>query len=322
MARFFRVFVLLQPLVLLIRYAVRGFNAHDSIFLLRAWRGLFSDAMPLRERFHCCLLLRRSLADVSVTEILANLEEQMADPLSPLRNGNVTSAAKGVVYTTSVLVEDTLVNSASAIGLSVVTYQPKGFFGFASVILYTTEASGSVTLTVNRNHGTKGVMDIGYATSDGSATGGEDYVTTTGSIRFYDGDTIKTFDVGLLDNTNAEKHFKAFQVTLMLLGPINDGAGLRESTSVATVYVYDYGDGVVLINTTFPAVTSDDVLSRDMGFSSQNATKDSRSEVTDDDTAGWIVTDNGGEKGWVESIGFAAKDNVVGADEYGELLSE
>lgn len=257
-----------------------------------------------------------------MTEILANLDEQIADASSPLRNGNVTAAAKGVVYTTSVLAEDTSVDSTSSIGLSVIQYQSKGLFGFSSMLLYTTEASGSVTLTVNRDHGTKGVMDIGYATSDGSANGGDDYVASTGSTRFYDGDAVKTFDVPLLDNTNAEQHFKAFQVTLTLLGPINDGAALRESTSVATVYVYDYGDGVVLANTNFPAMTSDSAESTDVRFSSDNASMDSRSEVTHDGTVGWTVTDNGGEKGWVDSIGLAAKDNVVGADEYGELLSE
>lgn len=254
-----------------------------------------------------------------MTEILADLDAQMADSSSPLRNGNVTAAAKGVSYATSLLAEDSSsIDSTSAtVGLSVMQYQPKGLFGFESVILYTTEASGTATLTISRDHGTKDVMDIGYATSDGSAKGGDDYIASTGIVRFYDGDTVKTFEVELLDNHLAEQHFKAFQVTLTLRGPINDGASLREATSVATVYVYDYGDTAALANTTFSLMT----LSPDAQEPPfENTTIDYDSAVDSDGAAGWTVADNGGEKGWVESLGFAARDNVVGADEYGEIL--
>lgn len=277
---------------------------------LCASRNFWRLPAKIRLKISNILLRRRSLADASVIEILANLDAQIADASSPLRNGNVTSAAMRLAYTTSVLREGALTDSVSTSGLSIVEYQPKGLFGFTSSALYTTEASGAVTLTVGRNHGTKGIIDIGYATSDGSAASGSDYVTSTGVTRFFDEDTAKTFDVVLLDNNNAERHFKAFQVALSILGPVNEGAALRASASLATVYVYDYGDGIILANTSFPAVTLDAVSQFD-GFSPENATN-RRAD-------GWTVKDNGGETGWVDSVGFAAKDAVVGGKEYGKL---
>lgn len=187
------------------------------------------------------------------------------------------------------------------IGLSVVEYQPKGLFGFTSSVWYTTEASGTVTLTIARDHGTKGVMDIGYTTADGSATGGDDYTALAGTVRFYDGDTSKTVDVPLVDDVETEAHFESLSVALSLEGPINEGAALKTTATQAEIVLYDYGDGVVLADATFSAKPK------------------SSSGGAEDFALGWKITDNGGQSGWVDSIGFAAKDAIFGADEYGKL---
>lgn len=246
-----------------------------------------------------------SLADPSVAQLLTNLDEQISDESSTLRTGNVTSAAKGLAYTTSVVADSALTSSATAIGLSVVEFQPKGLFGFTRTIWYTTEASGTVTLTIERAHGSKGVMDIGFSTSDGSATGGSDYASVAGNVvRFYDGDTSKTVDISLVDDVETEAHFESFSVALSLQGPINEGAALMSTATEATVYLYDYGDGIVLAGATFLA----------------EATLSSAAESAMKDLAlGWTITDNGGQGGWVDATGFAAKDGVFGADEYGRL---
>lgn len=260
----------------------------------------------------CSRRLRRtvdsSLADPSVTELLTNLDEQISDESSTLRTGNVTSAAKGLAYTTSVVADSTSTSSATAIGLSVVEYQPKGLFGFTRTIWYTTEASGTVTLTIERAHGRKGVMDIGFSTSDGSATGGSDYASISGNVvRFYDGDTSKTVDILLVDDVETEAHFESFTVALNLQGPINEGAALMTTAAEATVYLYDYGDGVVLADATFLAeATSSSAAENGMGNLA----------------LGWTITDNGGQSGWVDSNGFAAKDGVFGADEYGRFYAD
>ncbi len=250
-----------------------------------------------------CVRAGSSLADPSVTELLTNLDDQVSDESSTLMTGVITSAATGLAYTTAIVADSASIDSSATIGLAVVEHQPKGLFGFTSVVWYTTEASEKITLTIERDHGTKGVMDIGYTISDGTATGGDDYTSAAGTVRFYDGDTSRTVDVALVDDDEKEAHFETFTVALSLEGPINDGAALMTAASEATVLLYDYGDGIVLAETT---------------FSTESISSPSASEV-EDLTLGWTITDNGGHSGWVDSNGFAAKDEVVGADEYGKL---
>ncbi|CAM9576530.1 unnamed protein product, partial [Scytosiphon promiscuus] len=245
-----------------------------------------------------------SLADPSVAEVLINLDEQISDESSALRTGNVTSAAMELEYTTSVVPESTSTGSPStAVGVSVAEFQPKGLFSFTSVLWYTTEASGMVTLTIERDHGVKGVMDIGYSTSDGSATGGDDYVSVASSVRFYEGDISKSVDIQLINDDEMEVHFEFFTVVLSLEGPINVGAALKTTASQATVFLYDYGDGVVLADTRF-------TLQQDSSIAGAGGAEDL--------ALGWTIADNGGHSGWVDSNGFAAKDAVFGADEYDE----
>lgn len=254
-----------------------------------------------------------SLADSSVMEILASLDEQISDESSALHTGNVTSAAKSLDYITSIVVDSNSTDySANLMGISVMEYQEKGLFGFTAVAWYTTEASGTVTLTVQRSHGTKGIIDIAYNTSDGSASGGDDYEITAGTVRFYDGDATKTIDVSLVDDVETEAHFESFTVSLSLQGPIKDDAALRTAAKEATVFLYDYADGVALANATFSATNTT--------LSSLAATDRKASSASDDSALGWTVTDNGGHGGWVDPNGFAATDAVFGADEYGGWL--
>lgn len=236
----------------------------------------------------------------------------MSDETSALRTGNITSAAKSLDYATSIVSDSNSTDSSTSLmGISVMEYQEKGLFGFTAMAFYTTEASGTVTLTVQRNHGTKGVIDISYDTSDGSASGGNDYEFSAGTVRFYDSDTTKTIDISLLDDDETEAHFESFTVSLSLPDPIPEGAALTTAATEATVFVYDYGDGVTLANATFSATSA--------AVSSLAATDHNASSAEGGLALGWAVTDNGGHGGWVDSNGFAAKDAVFGADEYGGL---
>lgn len=261
-----------------------------------------------------------------MNELLADLDSQISNGSSALRHGNVTSLAKGLTYTTSTLEESPSLESTSVISLSVVEFQPKGLFGFGSTSWYTTEASGKVNLTVLRDHGTRGLMDVGYTLSDGSTSGAEDYFISSDFIRFRDGQTKGVIQISLIDDDEVERHFETLTVTLSLRGPINDGAALRPSASTSTVLLYDYGDGVTLANTDFGAqtarLTAPDESPRgstspdDVGTDSLEET----GNYSDNKhaTAGWVIIDNGEGVGWVDSYGFGAQDAIVGGDEYGE----
>lgn len=242
----------------------------------------------------------RSLADASVTELLLDLVQQISDASSALRNGNVTSGAKGVVHTTSLEAELTSSDSPTEnVGISLSEFQEKGLFGFTETTWFTTEASGGITLGIHRLHGTKGFVDIGYSTSDKTATGDSDYEITEGVVRFHDGDASKTIEIPIIDDVETEAHFEVFTVSLSLEGPISEGAALVATRADATVYLYDYGDGSNLAGITFDATST-----------SHNAGSESNSRR-------WEIIDNGGVGGWVDSNGFAAKDAVIGSDEYG-----
>jgi parallel beta-helix repeat protein len=66
------------------------------------------------------------------------------------------------------------------------------------------ESAGSVTLTVLRDGGTAGNVIIDYATSNGTAAAGSDFVTTTGTLSFADGETSKTLTIPLINDNLAE----------------------------------------------------------------------------------------------------------------------
>ena len=62
------------------------------------------------------------------------------------------------------------------------------------------EDGGKVTITVNRNGNTNGVSSIDYATANGTALAGTNYVTQTGTVNFAAGETSKTFTIGIIND--------------------------------------------------------------------------------------------------------------------------
>ncbi len=77
---------------------------------------------------------------------------------------------------------------------------------------YATNEGKILTITVNRISGTSATT-IAYATSNGSALAGSDYVTTTGTLTFASGETSKTFTIPILKDTTLETN-ETFTVTL------------------------------------------------------------------------------------------------------------
>lgn len=84
----------------------------------------------------------------------------------------------------------------------------------------------TVTLSTESLHGP---IEVGYATVNGTATAGEDYTTTTGTLRF-DGTTSLDIDVPVISDT-ADEPDRSFSLTLS--SPVN--AVLGTSTASATI---------------------------------------------------------------------------------------
>lgn len=78
---------------------------------------------------------------------------------------------------------------------------PAGVMQFASNIATTLKNAGTVVINVLRSGGTTGPVSVNYATTNGTALAGTDYVATNGTLNWADGDTTpKPVTVTLLNN--------------------------------------------------------------------------------------------------------------------------
>lgn len=118
--------------------------------------------------------------------------------------------------------------------LAVVPEGP-GILAFESEGARARESSGDVALTVLRTGGAAGAVSVSWATSHGTATDGEDYVESRGTLGFVPGQTEATLTVPLLDDLVPEDEDKTFSVTLS--SPLG-GAALG-AVAACTVTIVD-----------------------------------------------------------------------------------
>jgi hypothetical protein len=93
------------------------------------------------------------------------------------------------------------------------------------------ENAGTVTFTVTRTGGTDGAVSVSYATSNLTAVAGSDYVATSGTLNFADGQATQTFSVTINDDSVDEPD-EAFDVSL---NNPTGGATLGDSSSRVTI---------------------------------------------------------------------------------------
>ena len=151
------------------------------------------------------------------------------------------------------------------------------------------ENAGSATFTVNRTGGSTGSVDVTFATADGTATAGEDFVGQTGTLTFADGVTSQTITVAITDDTDDEAD-ETFTVSLS--GPTS-GATLGTVTS-STVTIVDNDDVMVPVPGTFSISPATVSVNEDGG------------------TATFTVTRTGGSDGDV-MVDFATADGTATA---------
>ncbi|MFY9823285.1 MAG: Calx-beta domain-containing protein [Thermoanaerobaculia bacterium] len=80
-----------------------------------------------------------------------------------------------------------------------------GVIKFDEATFEAAESAGQAVITVERSGGEDGAVTVHYATSDGTATAGQDYTAASGTLSWAAGDeTPKTFAVPVTDDTTAE----------------------------------------------------------------------------------------------------------------------
>lgn len=95
------------------------------------------------------------------------------------------------------------------------------------------ESAGTATFVVVRQGASAGAASVDYATLDGSATAGEDYTTTAGTLNWNDGETgEKRVSVPLNDDALAEGHET---VTVTLTNAVGANLGARDTASIMII---------------------------------------------------------------------------------------
>jgi len=94
------------------------------------------------------------------------------------------------------------------------------------------ENDGTVTITVKRIGSASSAVSVNYATADGTATAGEDYVATSGTLNFGIGETSKSFTFAINNDGSDEANET---LTINLSNPAGDAALGNPSTTTITI---------------------------------------------------------------------------------------
>jgi hypothetical protein len=128
-----------------------------------------------------------------------------------------------------------LAGDAFVFKLSDATAGPASALAFTQTAPSVQEDVTSLTLTVQRTGDTSGAVTVDYATANGTASERSDYTTAVGTLRFAAGETAKTIDVLVNEDSFVEGN-ETFTVSLS--NPTG-GATLSCLTAVATVQITD-----------------------------------------------------------------------------------
>jgi uncharacterized protein YhjY with autotransporter beta-barrel domain len=90
--------------------------------------------------------------------------------------------------------------------LTIVDDESAATTSFSTTAVSAEETGETVVLTLERGGSTAGAVSVDYATQDGTATAGEDYVAASGTVSWADGDGAdKTVTITLLEDTEQEQ---------------------------------------------------------------------------------------------------------------------
>jgi ELWxxDGT repeat protein len=128
-------------------------------------------------------------------------------------------------------------SAASTSNDNAVTFNDIGTLQFGVSTFETPEDGGTALITVTRTNGGNRAISIDYATGDDTAFSVSDYLPTTGTLHWADGDTTaKTFTVPITDDgANEGKEL----LTLTLSNPTNDAILGPQAAAVLAILPSD-----------------------------------------------------------------------------------
>jgi len=141
-----------------------------------------------------------------------------------------------------------LTNAAS------VTFAPRGTttnvpgtLQFGSASFNVNEFAGVAQVTVTRTVGSDGTVSVSFATSNGTAAAGSDYVATSGTLTFAAGETTKTFNVPIVNDAVLED---LETINLTLSNPTGGASLGAQSTAVVNIVNDDAAPAFVISDVT------------------------------------------------------------------------
>lgn len=116
-----------------------------------------------------------------------------------------------------------------------------GALGFATNLFVVSESVGNAVITVVRTNGSTGPVSVQFASTNGSAIAGVDYVMTNGFLNFSDGQTNKTFSVSVINDVVSEGD----ESVLLTLSNPGNGATLGLSSAALLIRDDEISNGIL-----------------------------------------------------------------------------
>jgi hypothetical protein len=149
---------------------------------------------------------------------------------------------------------------------------------FSATSYVVNENAGSVVVSVTRSGNTTPATTINYTTSNGSATQPGDYTSTSGSLQFAPGETVKTFVVPIINDSLVEGNET---INVALSSP---GGGVEGSPFTSSILILDDDKPLILTDEiTLRAAALDSVTMVHEPFSLENIfnfSSDHRTRIT------------------------------------------
>lgn len=162
--------------------------------------------------------------DVSTKFILVNIANDAAVEVNETFNIQLSNPTGGVTLGAPASAVVTIIDNSAV---------SAGVLQMATANYRVSEDGGSIEVTVTRTGGTGGVVQVNYATANGTATSGADYSAQTGTLTFQNGQSSARLRVPISNDLAAEAD-ETFTITLSAPG---GGAtiGAVASTTVTIV---------------------------------------------------------------------------------------
>ncbi len=121
----------------------------------------------------------------------------------PIVNNNLIEGNKTVFMVLSNAIGALLLQPAQAVLTIIDNNRAPGQFLFATNVNFVSQGAGNALITVLRTNGSTGVVTVDYATLAGTAIPGVDYISTSNTLAFAEGETSKQIVIPIIQHPQA-----------------------------------------------------------------------------------------------------------------------